>query len=1127
MSRGGPSASDSRPNGRARRVLRALGLALLVLVAVVALGVLVLLRDLDARVRAILVDKAAELEVELGRRVTLGAVHVTLGTRAQVVVRDVVVEAAAGASGALARPPVVIASARVGVDLGLLVRSRGRLVVITRVAIEDAELSLVRTAEGLSIDDLRAKLAAVKPEPPGPPGKPPPVVVLEHLAVTRAKVRLGDVTTGAELLLDGVSLEGEGLRGDAPSHLTLHAALGAASPNVLVTLDLAPPPGGDTPALTRLEVHAADVRVAPVLAWLRAEAPALDLGAATLALDALVEPGEAMHVKGEARLSGARLAALGEGGARELGATAPVAVAVDAILNRVAGTLVARSFEVRIGAVTARGAVNARGLGAAPAIESGELDVTGEAAALFDVLPPSLRPKGLGLAGALAGSVRGGGDAKAARATAKVSVAALRLLAERAGVVEAGEPAAVGVSADLAYGAAEGTLRATNLALDVGAFGVKGELAVSMLGGARKLESFAMEARGPVEALLAALPPSGRPSGLSLKGAVTANVAAHVDGDAYAGRASLDLGHASVRGRGLAKPSGVPLALEVEGRVRAGAADIARSRLRAGPLSLTARGKLAGPEHVDLAFDADLPSVAALLSLFPAAAERFSGRTSVDGRVGVKGTLRRDGSKGALAATVKLASAELRRGLFSLRGDVGATLRASATAEGGSFEVDADLTAAALDIAALAHKPAGGAARVAFTASKAGDVLRVTGARVEIPGLALENVEVGVEPHALRVTVGPSSTLVMTHLMALATPLVRSRVPAWLDGATLRFGLQLAGDPEDLAAASLKLPSFALATRAGHVRGSASVDAVGKPRKVRVDVLAGDLTLPERDKGSGSDELAFDAPADVRVEGHVHLDTLRAGERVATGVDADVAFEEGRLRVASLSAGLLGGTVRLLPSFVDLSDVPELDLHARFEGLDLGAFPRGKLDELSGRLGASLDLHGRGATRQALTGSLRGEVGLAARDLHVKGAWEPTYRFTNQWLAAFAERRRAKSPPPRTRTVDLREVSAAFTLDRGKLTTKTPLVVRSDDLDARLEGAVGPDKALSLDGRIQFSARAVAERTGGALTPKGAVPLRLHVGGRLGAPQIELFDLADTLRALRSGGVFGTDPPPL
>ncbi len=513
-------------------------------------------------------------------------------------------------------------------------------------------------------------------------------------------------------------------------------------------------------------------------------------------------------------------------------------------------------------------------------------------------------------------------------------------------------------------------------------------------------------------------------------------------------------------------------------------------------------------------------------ALFPALAERLSGRTSLDGRLALQGTVKRGGGRSEVAAKARLGGVDVRRGLFSLRGDVAADVRASASGDDATISLDADLGGAAIDVALLAKKRAGAPARVAFTLAKAKDSVRVSGARVELPGLALAGVEVSVEPHALRVTCGPASTIVMTQLLEGAAPLVRARVPAWMETATVRFGLDLAGDPDDLAAASLTIPSFVLAIAPGHVRGSAFIDAVGKPRKVRFDVTGGQLAWPDRPAGAGSEELALDLPSDVSVEGRVHLDALRAGGHAATDVDLAIALDEGRVHVASLRAGIFGGTVRLLPSTLDLSDVPDLDLHARFEGLDLGAVPRGSTDELGGRLAGSLDVRGRGATAAAIWASLRGEAALTARDLHAKGAWEPSYKLTNRWLAALAERRRTQAPPaPSARTLDLREVSASLTLDRGKIATRAPIVLRSDDLEARLEGAVGADGILALEGRAEFSARSVAERSGGALAPKAAVPLRLRIGGRLGAPEIELFDLADTLRAIRGAAPIGADAP--
>jgi hypothetical protein len=1110
-------------------VARALGLAALAALALALVAIAVLLHGLDGRVRDVLLDRAKDLEARIGRPVTIGPVEATIGLEAQVVVHDVVIGAAAGASGPLAAPLVRVPSARVGVDLGLLARSRGRRVEITRVEIERPELSIARTAEGLSTDDVRARLAAAPPSPPGPPGPAAAGIVLRHLAIAGAKVRLVDASSGDAIELDGLSLSGDDLRRDGTSRLVLAASLGSKASNLRATADFAPPAPGGEPALARVEAHAAAVPLPPIVTrFLAARAPALELAGASLTVDATVEPGATTAARGQVALDGVRLAGVGAGGARELGGPFTLAVALDAAANPAAGTLDARSLEVRAAGASLRGSLSLRGVGASPSVESMAFEATGEAAPLLDALPPSLRPRGVLLGGPLAASIRGSGDAAAARGHVELRAGEARLVEDGGNTPDEGRAMPFSVAADVAFAAADGLVRVSSLSVAAGELVVKG--AADLASGApRRVSALELEAHGPLDALVALLPTSRRPRGLALGGAFSVSVSAKPDGDAYAGKAALDLAGASVRGHGLAKARGVPLALEVEGRLHDGGADLARARVRAGSLGVTARGQVHGPDRFDLAFDADVASLAALLALAPAAVERLSPRTSLDGRLGAKGTIRRAGSKIDASAELRLSDAAVRHGLFSLRGAAGAKLHVVASGDEADVDVDADLTAAAVDVALVARKPAGAPSHVGFALRRTRDALRISGAHVDVPGVALAGIEVAFEPRALHVTLGPSSSVALGQLLD-AAPLLRARAPAWLASATLRAGLELAGDPEDLAGASLRLTSVDLVSRLGHLRGSASVDAVGRPKLVRVDVEGGELTLPERERGAPTtaEDLAVEAPEGLRVEGRVRLDALRAAGQTVRAIDAELALEGARLRVGALRASALGGAIVLDPSWVELGEVPEVDLHARLDSIDLAALPRGALDELGGRLSGRLDLHGRGATGDALARSLSGTATLSARDVRVKGVWEPKFRFVNKWLAALVSLREKRHPGgAKLHVIDLREASATFAVDRGALATKAPIVLRSDALEARLEGSLGADRRLAFEGTISLAPAVVAAHSDRLLVPKIAVPLRLRIGGRVGAAEIELLDLGETVSALRSGGWNGGDEPPL
>ena len=245
---------------RGRRILRGLARALAALALLILAALAVVLHDLDARVHEALVAQAGELSRVIGRTIALGAVHINVGFTAEIVVRDVVIAGAEGATGALAEPLVRLPAIRLGVRLAPLVRSWGKSIVVTRVELEGPEITLVRTAEGLSIDDVRARLAASPPRP-----RPSSRIALESLAIRRATLHLRalDGAPGDELDIDSIRIDGADVRADAPSRLHVTAA-SAPGGRLEATIDLAPLAGaaaGSRVALKSVALRTAGVRL--------------------------------------------------------------------------------------------------------------------------------------------------------------------------------------------------------------------------------------------------------------------------------------------------------------------------------------------------------------------------------------------------------------------------------------------------------------------------------------------------------------------------------------------------------------------------------------------------------------------------------------------------------------------------------------------------------------------------------------------------------------------------------------------------------------------------------------------------------------------------------------------------
>jgi hypothetical protein len=125
--------------------------------------------------------------------------------------------------------------------------------------------------------------------------------------------------------------------------------------------------------------------------------------------------------------------------------------------------------------------------------------------------------------------------------------------------------------------------------------------------------------------------------------------------------------------------------------------------------------------------------------------------------------------------------------------------------------------------------------------------------------------------------------------------------------------------------------------------------------------------------------------------------------------------------------------------------------------------------------------------------------------------------------------RATKKSAGEARVIDLRAASALFDVGAGRLTTTEPVTVRSDELKATLRGTIGFDQALALDGRIEIAPAAIAAATDGALVPLRPIPLQLKLVGTPAELQIEVLEIAESVRALvgavRNGLVGGVAAP--
>ncbi len=585
------------------------------------------------------------------------------------------------------------------------------------------------------------------------------------------------------------------------------------------------------------------------------------------------------------------------------------------------------SFTLALGAVAAHGTLSVRGLSTTPTIEGFQLDAGGDAAALRELWPERW-PPGLAARGPVTLALRGGGSAEEVHGQVALTAEDVRSVwQDRAGKQEAGPPTRVDLAATVALSRSAGSVKVAEAVVHAGEILVRGEGEVRGLGPSfpqPTLESLAIEASAPAEALLDRLPPWRRPPGVTVRGPLVARLSAQGAPDDLRATVAVDSSGAAVRARGIAKPAGVPLAITAQGRAAGpeGGVLIDRAELRLGTLALVAHGTVRGAEQIDFGFEplaGGGADVAAMLRLFPEAAERVAEGTRVDGRLAVSGRLVRASGKTTLDVTTRLREASVHRGFAGISGAVDTTAHLEASASSASAKVDVDLTSAILDVVPVIAKRAGRAAHLGFTLAREGERVSVREAHAALPGVTIEGVTAEREPVTtespgrVHVVVG-GATLGLGPLVDMV-PLLQGRLPAPLAGATLRFGLDLDGAPGALDAATLRFPTLDLTGGLGHVAGSAQLDGL-PPRALHFEVSRGDSDLSGFERPEGVDGVPFDASA-LHFDGRVHLDSARAGGETVRALDADVTFQNGRLTVGALHLSALGGAVVVENSYLD------------------------------------------------------------------------------------------------------------------------------------------------------------------------------------------------------------------
>jgi AsmA protein len=293
----------------------------------------------------------------------------------------------------------------------------------------------------------------------------------------------------------------------------------------------------------------------------------------------------------------------------------------------------------------------------------------------------------------------------------------------------------------------------------------------------------------------------------------------------------------------------------------------------------------------------------------------------------------------------------------------------------------------------------------------------------------------------------------------------------------------------------------------------ATFDVSGQ--KLDLDALLGALPPSEPEatpKPAGQGPISPEMQArlqNLTVDGSLSFAQVVRGHLTATDVKAKATLRGGTLALEQAGARLYGGTVELGGTTVDLTrPAPAWKLEARLDAVDLARAMTeiAGVAPVAGGLGGSLDVAGRGAewtdvrTNATGDGALRLQGGvLRSADL---GA-----ALATRLGEGLARLGRAGGPLPKGgQPTRLRDLLLSFSVQDGWLRLDRPITVESSFGTATLEGRIGLDQSLDLEGTAQLAPGFVAQASGGKLRPDGPVEVPVQIAGNLTAPEVGALD---------------------
>ncbi|MBZ4419118.1 AsmA-like C-terminal region-containing protein [Myxococcus sp. RHSTA-1-4] len=348
------------------------------------------------------------------------------------------------------------------------------------------------------------------------------------------------------------------------------------------------------------------------------------------------------------------------------------------------------------------------------------------------------------------------------------------------------------------------------------------------------------------------------------------------------------------------------------------------------------------------------------------------------------------------------------------------------------------------------------------------------------------------------------------------------------DSASGSFEFNSNIDPANVKAAKVDFTRVALEGPGIDLGGTASAQLA--PTRVRFALQGQELdlkhllsALPPQPEGEDS---STGLPASVRAQlgkvevgGTLELAKLRHGALVATDVEAQAKLDDGVLLVQRGGARVYGGHVDISGTRVDLTQArPVWLLKAVLAGMDTAqAFQAlSGHQPLRGLASGELQLNGAGSdwaeARSRVTGG--GHVRLRDGVLTTADLGAEVAPVLGQGLAMLGYRGAAGTVQKAGEGTRLKDLNARFRVQDGWVEFTQPMAFQSDIGAGTLDGRVGLDQRLELEGTFKASEQFVSAITHGAIAVKAPVTLPLTITGTLNAPEVKPGSPMDIAKGL-------------